>query len=141
MTAAIDPGTTTAIAVVDNTRVVATWSGSLLDAFDAIVRMHETHGVTTWFVEDTGRMPTWHYDATDTRKREKVSRNVGMVQRDASLICQLLTRRGYNHYRVKPRGGKWGPAIVEQVTGYDRRTNQHVRDAIRLAWAYRMAEV
>lgn len=71
------------------------------------------------------------------RMREKMAQNVGSNKREASLILEALERLGLRYYARPPRqGGKMDAQGFKQLTGWQARTNEHVRDAAMLVFGY-----
>ncbi len=84
---------------------------------------------------------TYDHDLDQTpdkaRRREKVSRNVGSVQREAQLLAEGLDRLGYTVRRIRPRQSKLGARAFRRLTSYAGRTSQHGRDAGMLVFGLR----
>lgn len=59
-----------------------------------------------------------------------IAQKVGMNKEFASLVNLWAQDHGYKVNLVKPAGKKWNAAQVKQF--YKGKTNEHVRDAIRL---------
>ena len=62
-----------------------------------------------------------------------VGRNHGAGQ----VICHFFRANGYNVVEWKPQSGKWDAALLKRITGIATRTNQEVRDALKLAYLNR----
>ncbi len=73
--------------------------------------------------------PTFFHKATKPRIREKISQDVGGNKREARLLADGLGRMGYRVKLVQPKQRKLSAAEFKARTGYERRTNEHVRDA------------
>lgn len=141
----IDPGVTTGVAVWDRDErtFFATFSGDFVQAKHFIVDNYDPE-IAEVIVEDPSlNKPTfgggYHggVDEGEVAKREKISRNVGMNQREAKLWVMTLEDRGYDVRTSRPSGPKWSAQHVKRLTGYDGRpNNQNVRDAIRLVWGF-----
>ena len=71
------------------------------------------------------------------RRREKISRDVGMNQREARLLAEGLARKGYRVRRIRPRSSKLGAEQFKRLTRYPGRTSQHARDAGMLVFGLR----
>lgn len=68
------------------------------------------------------------------RVRELMSSRIGGNRREAELLADGLERLGYPVQRVTPTKKKWNAEDLARETGITKRTNEHVRDAIRLVW-------
>jgi hypothetical protein len=62
----------------------------------------------------------------------KIARNSGGNCREAELLIEGLKRDGYDVMEIKPTRRKWTAEQLKRYTGYEGRTNQHVRDAMAL---------
>lgn len=137
-TAAIDPGASTGIAVHDR-------------AFDKIVSLYTTNffGVSPWLMRNFRmaelivyvEVPAiFMYDRSnmqEDRVRDNYMAKVGGVHREAELLAELLRRDGYEVQEVPPiRKKKWTDAQFQMLTKWRGPTNQHCRDAARLALHY-----
>ena len=71
------------------------------------------------------------------RRREKISRNVGSVQRESELLATGLERRGFRVQRVRPRSRKLTAEAFRRLTKHQGRTSQHARDAGMLVFGLR----
>jgi len=67
-------------------------------------------------------------------KREKISRNVGMNQKEAQLLIEGVERLGVDVKTLVPNSQKWSADLFKRYTGYSKQTSQHARDAVRLIW-------
>ena len=68
------------------------------------------------------------------RRREKIAANAGGNAREAELLADGLESLGYEVRRVTPSRTKWDAEQLKRFTGIEKRTNQHVRDAIALCY-------
>lgn len=71
----------------------------------------------------------------------KVARNIGEIDAWCRLITAVCARLGIDAHGISPRG-KGAKLTHEQfvvVTGWDKRCNQHERDAAMVALPYRRA--
>lgn len=67
----------------------------------------------------------------------KIAQNVGMNKRDAQLILEFCTINLIDAVGIKPVTTKWTAAMFIQITGIEKRTSQHVRDAVKLVYGLR----
>ncbi len=87
-------------------------------------------------VEVAHLAPTYRHlkaEGTNANTLSKIARNVGQVTREAQLLVEGLRRSGYTVTEVKPQGKK-DQAEFKRITGWQKRTNAHERDAGMLAY-------
>src|SRR5690606_20503246 len=67
--------------------------------------------------------------------RDNALIKMGGNRREAMLLSMMLAEIGFDDVREVPpvRKKKWTQAQFELYTGSKRRTNEHIRDAARLA--------
>ena len=69
--------------------------------------------------------------------RDKFSINAGGVRRESQLLAEGLRKRGLHVVEVPPiKQNKWTQEEFERHLKTDIKTNQHIRDAARIAWSY-----
>lgn len=71
---------------------------------------------------------------TGDKIRNKMSSDMGGNRREAELLAARFEALGYPVVRVTPTKTKWTAEQLKRYTGITQRTNEHVRDAIRLVW-------
>lgn len=78
------------------------------------------------------------YGRNDGERKEKIrnrmSSDMGGNRREAELLAARFEALGYAVVRVTPTKTKWTADELKRHTGITQRTNEHVRDAIRLVW-------
>lgn len=135
--AGVDPGTQTGIGIYDRERgqiihFMTTDFFGVADRLRRLVRVAEL----TVYVEIPG---IFVYERNDDanlgqKSRDNMMAKIGGVRREAQLLAGLLQREGFNVVEVRPVGkGKWSYDDFQQVTKIYQKTNQHERDACRLA--------
>lgn len=142
----LDPGVNCGIAVYDRQarKFALVSSTDFWGAFD-IVRAYQLTE-TRIVVEVAHHAPTFRHlkaQGQNANTLSKIARNVGQVTREAQLLAEGLRRLGYQVIEKAPLGKKKGAdgnysaeadrREFEQLTGWTARTNQHARDAARLA--------
>lgn len=65
---------------------------------------------------------------------EKIAFNSGENNREATLLIEGFEYLGYEVRKVTPVASKWTAEQLKRFTGISSRTNEHVRDAVRLVW-------
>lgn len=69
--------------------------------------------------------------------RDITAIKIGKNIREAELVFETLWRGGYNVKSVPPiHEKKWDQKTFEQRIGSEIKTNEHVRDAVRLSFYY-----
>jgi hypothetical protein len=130
----LDPGRSTGVAIYDR-EADAIIHGETLDfwrVFDLLANYPPD--VAEVIAEDCSlNKPTFRHKA-GAGVQDRMARNVGAVQRESVLLIEGLRRLGYNVLAVRPQSSKWDDAMCRRVTGWNRRTSQHVRDAIKLCF-------
>lgn len=132
-TIGIDPGASTGFAVWDR-RVKAITDAATLDFWTIIDRIAEYYPPESCdlIIEDASlNKPRFRHKA-GTGVQDRMSRNVGQVQRESVLLIEGLRRKGYNVIAVRPQSAKWDAEQCKRYAGYDKRCSQHARDAIKL---------
>lgn len=87
-------------------------------------------------VEVAHHAPTFRHlkaEGQNAHTLSKIARNVGQVTREAQLLVEGLKRLGYTVVEVKPQGKK-NQAEFKRITGWQKRTNAHERDAGMMAF-------
>lgn len=76
--------------------------------------------------------PTFDRGEGQNRKRNRISQNVGMNKRDAQLIIDWLKKNNIPYYEIRPSkrsGVNVDHYKFKKLTGWQGKTNQHMRDA------------
>lgn len=131
----IDPGTSTGFAVYDTIeeKLIALETTTFWGVLNLL---EETWGEETVLIviEVPESKHVWHNGGTAKGSVQRTALNVGSVIREAELLAEGLERAGYDVKRVNPRG-KVKAGDFNKVTGWEGKTNQHVRDAGLLAYS------
>lgn len=154
----IDPGEVTGVAAWDvgAQSFVHVGSGSFFEVLGLLdkhvaatppAEVHRPEPVKGWavglvVVEDARRLPIYaSRDGVRGRRRDRLCRDVGRIDRDVQLWADWLRARGLPVRLAEPlRGGKWDAATLARLTrtasgpGWTEPTNQHARDAARLVF-------
>lgn len=89
------------------------------------------------YVERPMRLVYGRNSALTDLVREDLISKVGGNRREAELMAMCLEGRGFDVTLVKPvHEAKWSAEKFRQMTGSNQRTNEHSRDAARLAMYY-----
>lgn len=139
----IDPGVDTGICIWDADKKVIVdlitlnfWS--VIDLVLYYQKLKDT--VLTVVVEDPNLNKAIHWNQKKSvgglNAATKIAQNVGMNKKEASLILQYLKINDFQYKAIKPTARKVTASYFKQLTGYEKRTNQHCRDAAMLVIRY-----
>ncbi len=126
----IDPGTTTGLAVFDIvTRKLKEVSSMPIHEALWLVDGEHRAGVLRMVVFEDARLRMWF----GVSGREKLQ-GAGSIKRDCQIWSDFLLSNDIPHKAVRPQPGatKWTAERFNKVTGWDKRTNEHARDAALL---------
>ncbi|HSH25850.1 MAG TPA: hypothetical protein VLA13_09985 [Massilibacterium sp.] len=130
----IDPGKTTGIALWNGKEIEFMDSMPFWDAIALLDRYEEIIPDATVYIENPMLNKPVFARGNKRVVREMIAQRVGMNKRDAQLIIEYCNRLGLNLKQVKPSTSKWSAKELKTITGIDKRTNEHVRDAIKLVY-------
>lgn len=143
----IDTGTHTGIAVYDNRQrslevvgcVMIHQAMKLVEEWIQVAQDKETRIVVR--VEDP-RQRTWYEEMSREKERAKLQ-GVGSVKRDATIWEDFLTDLSKDHANlefemVAPKRNmtKLSSDRFKVITGWQKRTNEHGRDAAMLVFGF-----
>jgi len=141
---AVDPGTTTGVAVAFADGEIKTYTTTFWGLMDPV---GQSTDITIVQMQD----PTYIVEApykTEWGKAQDNSAmayNSGGVAREAELLVEGLERRGYEVIKHDPHssgnsgwgGGKWDSQAARLIIGgWDGPDNEHTRDALRMLFWY-----
>jgi hypothetical protein len=135
LTVGIDCGEHTGLAIYDSNKKKIT-EYKTTDFFGAIkhVRTFDNELVKV-IVEVPSDFVYARNEFQKGKVRDRMLINIGMNRREAQLMARALSICGYAVKEVLPvRAHKWTAEQLKRYLGIDARTNQHVRDACRLAF-------
>lgn len=138
----LDPGLETGLAgfVPEGAgRLAFVASAAPLDALRYLRRWARQGRLLTAYVEDARDLGLYARHRTAEREeRDRIARGVGHVDCLTTLYLEALGRLGVPAVTVTPgRGPKWDAAELARLTGYEGPSNEHGRDAARLAYGKR----
>ncbi len=137
----VDPGVRTGVAEFDRkARAWKLYTSDFWQLYETF-RAYEFPADLLVVVEDPARnRPVFDRGVTG-RRRLHVAQSVGGVKREATLLIEGLRRVGVAVIPVAPvRAQKWDAAALAAAIGYTRATNEHERDAARLARMYSLIQ-
>lgn len=132
----IDPGVKTGLAKWDGEKPLYATT-DFWGAIGAILDETNRNQDVMVIIEDPYQnSPVWHGRNKNEAVKSKISERVGMNKREAQLIIEFCKNNGIEYKAVKPTSSKWTAKELKAITGISKRTNQHVRDAIKLVYGY-----
>ena len=108
--------------------------------------IHQAIGYIEWHLALDGivlNKNNTFYLVEDARKRKwfgnsgkEKAQGAGSIKRDAKIWEDFLTDNGYNFEMVAPKDNttKLDEAFFKKLTGWDKRTSKHSRDAAMLVF-------
>jgi hypothetical protein len=129
----IDPGTHTGIALAVDGKLTQLYTSDFWECYDW-VRDTYLPGEIEIHIEDTNDLPVIDRGAS-WRSHGKIGKNIGSVCREASLLISGFRRLGYAVVcRDQKRTPKLDAETFRRLTGWEGRTNSHMRDAAVLVF-------
>lgn len=136
--AGVDPGTQTGIGVYDRgeNRLVYLTTTDFFGVADWFKRFVRISDLKVYVEVPTTFMYDRHEETVD-KLRDRRMLLTGGVRREAQLLAESLRRQGFAVEEVEPiRSKKWNAGQFNQALKWARQSNQHERDAGRIAWVY-----
>ncbi|WP_420455751.1 hypothetical protein [Rubrivirga sp.] len=134
----IDPGTTTGLASVDvdTGAVLGVSSAGPLETVRQLEALAAEGRLAGAYLEDARALPLYaRHGRANRGQRDRIARGVGQVDGLTDLYVSLLTALSVPFQCVEPsRRKKWSAEVARRLTGYQGRTNEHGRDALRLVY-------
>ena len=138
VTIGLDPGTAGRVgfAVSQGDQLLRVESLSFWEVIAAIASYPPSESLTVR-VEDARSLPIYQRNRrSNPRVMGTIGRGVGKIDATTALLIEWLQLHGYRVECVEPdRRGKWDAETFRRVTGWQGRTNEHARDAGKMAWA------
>lgn len=133
----VDPGHHTGVAVWDTStrQFIEIRTTGIVSAMDYLTELHKEKKIMLLVFEDA-RQRTWIPRERDIRQVKGRAMGAGSVKRDCSIWEEWCSARGIQFIASRPKTGmtKLTDAYFRGITGYDRRTNEHGRDAAMLVF-------
>jgi len=133
----LDPGMHTGLAVWDTTsrQFLDIRCSGIVAAMDYLEELRRELGIGLVVFEDA-RQRTWIPRERDIRQVKGRAMGAGSVKRDCSIWEEWCEARSIQYIATRPKPGmtKLTDAKFRGITGYDRRTNEHGRDAAMLVF-------
>lgn len=133
----IDPGIHTGLAVWDTStrQFLEIRTVGIVAAMEYLSEIRQDRGIGLLVFEDA-RQRTWIPREKDIRQVKGRAMGAGSVKRDCSIWEEWCKAKGIQFIATRPKTGltKLTDAYFRGLTGYDRRTNDHGRDAAMLVF-------
>ena len=133
----IDPGLHTGLAVWDTSsrQFLDIRCSGIVSAMDYLDDIAYNRGIGLVVFEDA-RQRTWIPREKDLAQVKGRAMGAGSVKRDCSIWQEWCEARSIQYIASRPKTGmtKLTDAYFRGITGYDRRTNEHGRDAAMLVF-------
>jgi hypothetical protein len=104
--------------------------------FDVLQTIDEWNGRRRTIVKlEAGwlnKKSNWHGGKSNVA--QKIAKNVGENHATGKLIEQYCIRNNYQYKLIVPKKSKVDAVMFKKLTGYERRTNQELRDAAMLVY-------
>ena len=130
----IDPGKHTGLAVWDSRaeKFLCVESHLIHKAIDRVREIHQAEGDNLFVIFEDSRQRKW-FGYGNTKKKLK---GAGSVNRDSTIWEDFLKDEKIAFRAVPPRAGMTGksPEYMKEISGWDKRTSDHSRDAMMLVY-------
>ena len=135
--AGIDPGVNTGLAIWDTSArmLLEVRCCGIVEAMAYLLDLHHERRINMIVVEDA-RQRRWIPRERDLRQVKGRAMGAGSVRRDCSVWEEFCKFYGIEFNPRPPRNNvtKLSALQFQSITGYDRRTNEHGRDAAMLVF-------
>lgn len=136
----IDPGKNSGLAIVVRGTLLSVQTLNPQEILETIetykkLKLYEELVVV---IEDSRLQPIFSR-GTNARAAGRIARSVGMIDGQCRDIEDSCKRLGIGFLGISPKGKgkKLNAEQMNKMTGWDRKSNQHERDAVQVAWPYR----
>lgn len=133
----IDPGLHTGLAVWDTStrQFLDIRCSGIVSAMDYLDDISLKRGIGLVVFEDA-RQRKWIPRERDLAQMKGRAMGAGSVKRDCTIWEEWCESRNIQYIASRPKNGmtKLTDAYFRGITGYDRRTNEHGRDAAMLVF-------
>jgi len=108
-------------------------NASFFDVLDILNENYKTRRTITHIEAGwMNKKSNWH--GGNNVVSQKIAKNVGENHATGKLIEQYCIRNNYQYKLIVPKKSKVDAAMFKKLTGYERRTNQELRDAAMLVY-------
>jgi len=129
----IDPGKITGLGFVKDGKVTNLMSVSFWDCIDEIDKLVANNEPYLIVIEVPKTDHVWQPNAKSGNFAKSIAVDVGRVINQGELIAEYCKRKPINYITKHPQG-KVGAELFKKVTGWDKQSNTHTRDAAMLAF-------
>lgn len=136
----VDPGTNTGFAFYNRktSKLLLSGTANFCRVIDLIEQSFPHKDEVTIFVELPSKFLYDRNDVQDGIVRDRKNQFMASVRREAELMIAMLRHKGFDQVVDVPpvHGAKWTQEKFRLFTGSRKQTNEHERDAVRLAIHY-----
>ena len=129
----VDPGRHTGIALSVDGKLTEVFETDFWGAIQHI----DSYPYAAVVVELPVSKHVWHNGAVNKAAIQRTGVNVGSCIREAELLIAYLSNDKDRQFIVQKPAGKMNSAAFKVLTGWEKQTNQHMRDAGVMAHTYR----
>ena len=133
----IDPGVNMGVAIYEDGNLIDLLTVEPLGLVD-IINAYAAHPLFIAFEDSRLQSHVWLPSQTKG-VAANIARKVGMVDAWCYMIERLCESYDVAYMRVSPKakGMKVDAELFKKLTRWDKRSNQHERDAAMVAWQFR----
>jgi len=129
----IDPGYRTGYCIYDGDNIHKITTVPKDKMFDVLKQVKEDSFVTVIGVEKSSKTHIYNRDGASNRAMLRIAQNVGANKAEAERIIGMAMGLGFEVEVVEPKNTKVDPLLFKKITGYNKRTSSHARDAYGIA--------
>jgi hypothetical protein len=130
----IDPGTTTGLAIYQDGALIRLLGKPFWSIYEIIQGADADLALV---IEDARSMPRFaknRHTSGGIEAHVAVGRSIGVTDAHATLWETLAMHLGIPYLLRQPAGAKWDAEDLKTRTGWAHSTNQHSRDAAKIAY-------
>lgn len=126
----IDAGVNTGLAVMIDGKLNQITTCTIIEAMECVKKLADNQNHLTIYIEDS-RQRKWFGN-----KGREVLQGVGSVKRDCGIWEEFCLYHGLDFKLIAPRHNHTKTTAQEfkRITGWEKRTSEHGRDAAMLIW-------
>lgn len=130
----IDVGTNTGVAVMTDGVLTHVATTSIIGAMETVkehIDYAKTHNIALKIYIEDARLRTWFGDNANAKKQ-----GAGSVKRDSAIWEEFCVHYEADFTLVAPQHNKTKITAdqFKRITGWQKRTSNHARDAVMLIW-------
>ena len=126
----IDPGTDTGLCIYQSRTSFELYTLTIIKAIDLVRELHKTQKIKVYI--ENPNLRKWF----GTSGREKLQ-GAGSIKRDFAIWKELFISEGIDFVELNPakvHGLKMNQTQFNKLTGYEKKSSVHARDAAMMVW-------